>query len=141
MRESMQLLELSQGNTVTGLKVEGEQMTEQNQEGLAATVAAAPQAQPEEMLPQSKVNKVVGAAKHESYQKGYNDAVQALQAQQQPAAPVAQAPVQQISDADMHAKIEKALAERMQVMEGQKRLDELKAKVNEAQTRYPDFEE
>lgn len=115
----------------------------------------------EKLLPQSEVNKLVGGAKNNAYQKGYQQAVAELQATQPPtgtpSAPVQSNPtdlagVKQIGAEDLS----KAVQEEIQRLEQSRQeetqraqqeayakqvITELTNKVNDAKTRYPDFDE
>jgi hypothetical protein len=125
-------------------------------ESLAVSAPAPAVSMPaeEKMLPQHMVNKIVGSAKDEAYEKGKRDALEALQAQQQPAAPVQQAPslgmggMNQMTPDGIRQMIVEQQQQLLQQQQKQmhdeaanKLLNDFNSKLQAGKEKYPDFDE
>lgn len=150
---------------MTRLKVEGWIMSEDNaivteqaevsepayqEQQSTQPVQAEQTVETEKMVPQSKVNEIVGATKKTAYEKAYQEALNQIQSQQD-----RQAEIPQQTQSE-HVDVEKLVSDkigsyfddlqRLQMEEAakqsaQKTLESLQAKVETAQKKYDDFEE
>lgn len=119
-------------------------MTQDQQIGNPAEGMQAPQAQ-ENLLPQHQVNALVGSAKQKGYEKGYREALNSVQPpQQQTSNGVDPDTARKIAE-ETFAKQQQELQQKMiaaqQTHQAEQTLQQLGAKVNEAKTRLPDFDQ
>lgn len=101
----------------------------------------------EQMVPQSKVNELVGAAKHKGYQKALAELTQTNQAPQAPSVGMggmSQEDIRRAVADEMHKHLQTQQAEALkaqQEAEGKRIMQEIHGKVTEAAQRIPDFED
>ena len=123
-------------------------VSSQNQTSSPMSVSSNPVSAPvqpqEKLLKQSEVNDLVGRVKHESYEKGKSEALASWQTQQ--SSPVQQ-PQQnmggmpQLTPEQMDARIDQRLQQKQQEQWLQNVQQQLNQKIDEAKTRYSDFDE
>lgn len=109
-----------------------------------STPPVQPQHESEKLVPQSKVNEIVGNTLERGRQQGYQQAKNEIQSNGNVPHGTTQADFQRIAEetfARKHAEMQQAMLQEQQRREGERVLNELRAKEAEAKTRIPDYDQ
>ncbi len=131
---------------MTGLIVKAGNMTSEslNDQGSSEPIIPAQvgeQAPEEKLVPQSVVDRVVGSAKQQAYNKGRQEALAEAQAAQTPQAPQNIGGMQQQTPDEINRLIDQRMQEQALHQQGQQVAQTFIQQMHEGSKNYPDFEQ
>jgi len=117
----------------------------QPDQDISASISTQPQVAQEKMIPQSEVDRLVGAKKHEAYERGRREALERLQAEQAPRAPIQETQntfggMPQFSEDRIRDLIAEEAHKRAQDEMGKRIVDDFVGKMQLGPQKYNDFE-